>query len=122
MKRVVIVGAGFAGLAAAKELRHSDAEVFVVKRITTSFSICSIKWQQPCFLRAQIGCPVRGLLKDQRNRTVIGARRREHPSWCAVAVPPFLFGSAKTRRFLRSVRVSLPCGLVVGKSLRCRRL
>ena len=30
MKRIVIVGAGFAGLAAAKALRHSDAEVFVV--------------------------------------------------------------------------------------------
>ena len=44
MKKLVIVGAGLSGLAAAKELRHSDAEVFVVKRITTSFSICSIKW------------------------------------------------------------------------------
>ena len=29
MKRIVIVGAGFAGLAAAKALRHADAEVFV---------------------------------------------------------------------------------------------
>jgi NADH dehydrogenase FAD-containing subunit len=39
MKRIGIVGAGFAGLAAAKELRHSDAEVFVVdRRIKTSFS------------------------------------------------------------------------------------
>ena len=28
----MIVGAGLAGLAAAKELRHSDAEVFVVDR------------------------------------------------------------------------------------------
>ena len=27
MKRIVMVGAGFAGLAAAKALRHSDAEV-----------------------------------------------------------------------------------------------
>ena len=32
MKRIVIVGAGFAGLAAAKELRHSDAEVLLVDR------------------------------------------------------------------------------------------
>jgi cation diffusion facilitator CzcD-associated flavoprotein CzcO len=32
MKRIVIVDAGFAGLAAAKALRHSDAEVFVVDR------------------------------------------------------------------------------------------
>ncbi len=32
MKKIVILGAGLAGLAAAKELRHSDAEVFVVDR------------------------------------------------------------------------------------------
>jgi NADH dehydrogenase FAD-containing subunit len=32
MKTIVIVGAGFAGLAAAKELRHAYAEVFVVDR------------------------------------------------------------------------------------------
>jgi NADH dehydrogenase len=32
MKKIVIVGAGLAGLAAAKELRHSDAEVFVIDR------------------------------------------------------------------------------------------
>ena len=32
MKRIVIAGAGFAGLAAAKALRPSDAEVFVVDR------------------------------------------------------------------------------------------
>jgi len=51
MKRIVIVGAGFAGLAAAKALRHSDAEVFVVDRANqTFFSLCSIKWRQPCFL------------------------------------------------------------------------
>jgi succinate dehydrogenase/fumarate reductase flavoprotein subunit len=55
MKRVVIVGAGFAGLTAAKELRHSDAEVFVVKRITTYFSLCSIKWRRPCFLWLKSG-------------------------------------------------------------------
>jgi len=54
-ERVVIVGAGFAGLAAAKELKHSDAGVFVVKRIATSFSICSIKWRQPCFLGLKSG-------------------------------------------------------------------
>jgi predicted NAD/FAD-dependent oxidoreductase len=32
VKRIVIVGAGFAGLAAAKALRHADVEVFVVPR------------------------------------------------------------------------------------------
>ena len=31
-KRVLIVGGGFAGLAAVRELRHADAEVFLIDR------------------------------------------------------------------------------------------
>jgi NADH:ubiquinone reductase (H+-translocating) len=55
VKRIVIVGAGFAGLAAAKALRHADAEVVA----TTVLS------------PAQIASPIRGLLKNQRNTTVV---------------------------------------------------
>jgi len=100
MKRIVIVGAGFAGLAAAKALRHSDAEVFVVDRANHNlFQPLLYQVATTVLSPAQIASPVRGLLKDQRNRTVIGASRREHSSWCAVAVPQALFGSAKTRRF-----------------------
>ena len=32
MKRIVIIGAGFAGLAAAKALKHVDADVVVIDR------------------------------------------------------------------------------------------
>jgi NADH dehydrogenase len=32
MKRIVIIGAGFAGLAAAKALRHAKADVLVIDR------------------------------------------------------------------------------------------
>ena len=32
MKRIVIIGAGFAGLAAAKALKHADADVVVIDR------------------------------------------------------------------------------------------
>jgi NADH:ubiquinone reductase (H+-translocating) len=31
-KRIVIIGGGFAGIAAAQALRHADAEVFVIDR------------------------------------------------------------------------------------------
>jgi hypothetical protein len=44
MKRVVIVGAGFARLAAAKALRHADEEVLVIDRVNHN-SLCSIRWQ-----------------------------------------------------------------------------
>jgi NADH dehydrogenase FAD-containing subunit len=30
MKRIVIIGGGFAGLAAAKALRHSNADILVI--------------------------------------------------------------------------------------------
>jgi len=32
MKRIVIIGAGFAGLAAAKALKHADADAVVIDR------------------------------------------------------------------------------------------
>jgi NADH dehydrogenase len=32
MKRIVIIGAGFAGLAAAKALRRADADILVIDR------------------------------------------------------------------------------------------
>jgi hypothetical protein len=38
---------------------------------------------------------------------------------CAVAVPHVSFGSAKNSQISCVVSKSLPCGLVIGKSLRC---
>ena len=44
-KRVVIVGGGFAGLAAAHALRHADAEVFLIDRRNHHISRCCIRWR-----------------------------------------------------------------------------
>jgi NADH:ubiquinone reductase (H+-translocating) len=71
MKRIVIVGAGFAGLAAAKALRHSDAEVFVVDRANHNlFQPLLYQVATTVLSPAQIASPIRELLKNQRNATV----------------------------------------------------
>ena len=44
-KRVVIIGGGFAGIAAAHALRHADAEVVLIDRHNHHiFQPCSIRW------------------------------------------------------------------------------
>ena len=40
-KRVIIIGGGFAGIAAAHALRHADAEVVLIDRRNHR---CSIRW------------------------------------------------------------------------------
>jgi NADH dehydrogenase len=71
VKRIVIVGAGFAGLAAAKALRHADAEVFVVDRANHNlFQPLLYQVATTVLSPAQIASPIRGLLKTQRNTTV----------------------------------------------------
>jgi NADH dehydrogenase len=71
MKRIVIIGAGFAGLAAAKALRHSDAEVFVVDRANHNlFQPLLYQVATTVLSPAQIASPIRGLLKSQRNTNV----------------------------------------------------
>ncbi len=52
MKRIVVIGAGFAGLAAAKALRHANAEIVVIDRSNHNlFQPYSIRWRQQCFRR-----------------------------------------------------------------------
>jgi NADH:ubiquinone reductase (H+-translocating) len=72
MKRIVIVGAGFAGLAAAKALRHADAEVLVIDRANHNlFQPLLYQVATTVLSPAQIASPIRGLLKNQRNATVV---------------------------------------------------
>jgi NADH dehydrogenase len=72
VKRIVIVGAGFAGLAAANALRHADAEVFVVDRANHNlFQPLLYQVATTVLSPAQIASPIRGLLKNQRNTTVV---------------------------------------------------
>ncbi len=72
MKRIVIVGAGFAGLAAAKALRHADAEVLVIDRANHNlFQPLLYQVATTVLSPAQIALPIRALLKNQRNANVI---------------------------------------------------
>ena len=72
MKRIVIVGAGFAGLAAAKALRDADAEDFVVDRANHNlFQPLLYQMATTVLFPAQIASPIRGLLRNQRNTTVV---------------------------------------------------
>jgi NADH:ubiquinone reductase (H+-translocating) len=72
MRRIVIVGAGFAGLAAAKALRHADAEVLVIDRANHNlFQPLLYQVATTVLSPAQIASPIRTLLKNQRNATVV---------------------------------------------------
>ena len=71
MKRIVIIGAGFAGLAAAKALRHANADVVVIDRANHNlFQPLLYQVATTVLSPAQIASPIRGLLKNQRNTTV----------------------------------------------------
>jgi NADH:ubiquinone reductase (H+-translocating) len=72
MKRIVIIGAGFAGLAAAKALRHANAEIVVIDRSNHNlFQPLLYQVATTVLSPAQIASPIRRLLKSQRNTTVI---------------------------------------------------
>jgi NADH:ubiquinone reductase (H+-translocating) len=71
MKRIVIIGAGFAGLAAAKALRRADADILVIDRANHNlFQPLLYQVATTVLSPAQIASPIRGLLKKQRNTTV----------------------------------------------------
>jgi NADH dehydrogenase len=72
MKRIVIIGAGFAGLAAAKALRHANANVLVIDRANHNlFQPLLYQVATTVLSPSQVASPIRGLLKNQRNTTVI---------------------------------------------------
>src|ERR1700751_160793 len=72
MKRIVIIGAGFAGLAAAKALRHANANVLVIDRANYNlFQPLLYQVATTVLSPSQVASPIRGLLKNQRNTTVI---------------------------------------------------
>jgi NADH dehydrogenase FAD-containing subunit len=71
MKRIVIIGGGFAGLAAAKALRHSNADILVIDRANHNlFQPLLYQVAATVLSPSQIASPIRGLLKNQRNTTV----------------------------------------------------
>src|SRR5215470_1418032 len=70
--RVVIVGGGFGGLAAAKALKNSHAHVTLVDR-TNHHLFQPLLYQVAISVLSpgQIASPIRGILRKQRNTTII---------------------------------------------------
>src|SRR5215470_2403227 len=70
--RVVIVGGGFAGLAAAKALRNAPLQVILIDR-TNHHLFQPLLYQVATSVLgpSQISSPIRGILRKQKNTTVI---------------------------------------------------
>ncbi len=70
--RIVIVGAGFAGLEAAKALRHADADIIVIDRQNHHcFQPLLYQVATAALSPADIAWPIRHILRAQRNVTVL---------------------------------------------------
>src|SRR5258707_10761877 len=70
--RVVIVGGGFGGLAAAKALRHTAAHVTLIDRANHHlFQPLLYQVATSVLAPGQIASPIRGILRKQKNVTVI---------------------------------------------------
>jgi len=70
--RVVIVGGGFGGLAAAKALRRTNAQVILIDRQNHHlFQPLLYQVATSVLSPGQIASPIRGILGKQRNTTVI---------------------------------------------------
>jgi len=73
-KRIVIVGAGFAGLAAAHALRRCDAEIVLIDRRNHSiFQPLLYQVATAVLAASDIAVPIRQLTRKQRNLAVMWA-------------------------------------------------
>ena len=70
--KIVIVGGGFGGLAAAKALRNVPAKIFLIDR-TNHHLFQPLLYQVATSVLSpgQIGSPIRSILRNQKNTTVI---------------------------------------------------
>src|SRR5271170_2950841 len=70
--RVVVVGGGFGGLAAAKALRSAPVEVILIDRTNHHlFQPLLYQVATSVLTPGQIGSPIRGILGKQKNTVVI---------------------------------------------------
>ena len=70
--RIIIVGGGFGGLAAAKALRKTPAQVILIDRANHHvFQPLLYQVATAVLAPSQIGTPIRGILRNQRNALVI---------------------------------------------------
>ncbi|MGB9431774.1 MAG: NAD(P)/FAD-dependent oxidoreductase [Candidatus Acidiferrum sp.] len=71
-QRIVVVGAGFGGLAATKALRKTPAKVTLIDRANHHlFQPLLYQVATSVLTPGQIGTPIRGILRNQKNTTVI---------------------------------------------------
>ena len=71
-KRVVIIGGGFAGIAAAHALRHADAEVLLIDRRNHHiFQPLVYQVATAILSPAEIAAPIRQLEAKQRNASIL---------------------------------------------------
>src|ERR1700752_2692128 len=69
---IIIVGGGFGGLAAAKALRNTPAQVILIDRTNHHlFQPLLYQVATAALMPGQIGTPIRGILRNQRNALVI---------------------------------------------------
>ena len=69
--RIIIVGGGFGGLAAAKALRYAPAQVILIDRANHHlFQPLLYQVATAALTPAQIGTPIRGILRKQENASV----------------------------------------------------
>jgi NADH:ubiquinone reductase (H+-translocating) len=70
--RIIIVGAGFGGLAAAKALRNTPAEILLIDRTNHHlFQPLLYQVATSVLTPAQIATPIRGILRKQKNVVTI---------------------------------------------------
>src|ERR1700722_20781941 len=71
-KRIVIVGGGFAGLAAARALRHCDADVLLIDRRNHHiFQPLLYQVATAVLAPSEIAAPIRQLTVKQKNFNVV---------------------------------------------------
>jgi NADH:ubiquinone reductase (H+-translocating) len=69
---IIVVGAGFGGLAATKALRKTPAQVTLIDRANHHlFQPLLYQVATSVLTPGQIGTPIRGILRNQKNTTVI---------------------------------------------------
>ena len=72
MVQIVIVGGGFGGLAAAKALRNTSADIILIDRTNHHvFQPLLYQVATSVLSPSQIGSPIRGILRNQKNTTVV---------------------------------------------------
>src|SRR6267142_118141 len=70
--RIIIVGAGFGGLAAAKALKNTPAEILLIDRTNHHlFQPLLYQVATTVLTPGHIATPIRGILRNQKNTTVI---------------------------------------------------